>query len=175
MDDIPQDAVLVTSRALPEYGVVVGRVAAVVCEAGSATSHLATVLREARIPALFGAKGATARVHPGDMVTVDAYYGNIYAGRLEELLKAPRGGDAGVRQTRAYKVLERVLKHITPLNLLDPRGANFRPDGCRTYHDITRFAHEKAMEELFQVSAGRLDEEGARRSGEQHPPGAQHY
>ena len=94
---------------------------------------------------------------------MDAYYGNIYAGRLEELLKAPRGGDDAVRQTRAYKVLERVLKHITPLNLLDPRAANFRPDGCRTYHDITRFAHEKAMEELFQVSAGRLDEEGARR------------
>jgi pyruvate,water dikinase len=163
LDDIPQDAVLVTSRALPEYGVVVGRVAAVVCEAGSATSHLATVLREARIPALFGAKGATNRLHPEDVVTVDAYYGNIYAGRLEALLKGPRGGDDAVRQTRAYKVLQRVLKHVIPLNLLDPRAANFRPEGCRTYHDITRFAHEKAMEELFQVSAGRLDEEGARR------------
>jgi pyruvate,water dikinase len=68
-----------------------------------------------------------------------------------------------VRQTRAYKVLKRVLRHITPLNLLDPRGENFRPEGCRTFHDITRFAHEKAMEELFQLSAGRLDEEGARR------------
>jgi pyruvate, water dikinase len=163
LDEIPQDAVLVTPRALPEYGVVVGRVAAVISEAGSATSHLATVLREARVPALFGAKGATDRLHPGEMVTVDAYYGNIYAGRLEELLKAPRGGDEAVRQTRAYKVLTRVLKHITPLNLLDPRGENFRPEGCRTYHDITRFAHEKAMEELFQISAGRLDEEGARR------------
>jgi pyruvate,water dikinase len=163
LDEIPQNAVLVTPRALPEYGVVVGRVAAVISEAGSATSHLATVLREARVPALFGAKGATSRLRPGEVVTVDAYYGNIYAGRLEELLKAPRGGDDAVRQTRAYKVLKRVLIHITPLNLLDPRGENFRPEGCHTYHDITRFAHEKAMEELFQVSAGRLDEEGARR------------
>jgi len=163
LGDIPPDAVLVTGRALPEYGVVAGRVAAVVSEAGSAASHLATVLREARVPALFGAKGAMSRLHPGEVVTVDAYYGNIYAGRLEELLKAPRGGDDAVRQSRAYKVLERVLKHITPLNLLDPRAENFRPEGCRTYHDITRFAHEKAMEELFQVSAGRLEEEGARR------------
>jgi pyruvate,water dikinase len=163
LDDLPPDAVLVASRALPEYGVAVGRVAAVVCEAGSATSHLATVLREARVPALFGAKGAAARLQPGEVVTVDAYYGNIYAGRQEELLKTPRGGDDAVRQTRAYKVLGRVLTHITPLNLLDPRAPNFRPENCRTYHDITRFAHEKAMEELFQVSAGRLEGEGARR------------
>ncbi len=163
LDDIPQDAVLVTSRALPEYGVVVGRVAAMVCEAGSATSHLATVLREARVPALFGAKEAASRLRPGEVVTVDAYYGNVYAGRLEELLKAPRGGDEAVRQTRAYKVLERVLPHITPLHLLDPRAENFRPEGCTSYHDITRFAHEKAMEELFQLSSGRLDEDGARR------------
>ena len=128
-DDIPQGAVLVVSRALPEYGVVVGRVAAMVSEGGSATSHLATVLREARIPALFGAKGAASRLHPGGVVTVDAYYGNIYAGRLEELLKAPRGGDDAVRQTRACKVLASVLKHITPLNLLDPRARKLPPRG----------------------------------------------
>ncbi|HZE21797.1 MAG TPA: hypothetical protein VE082_07070, partial [Desulfobaccales bacterium] len=122
-----------------------------------------TVLREARVPALFGVKGAGTRLTPGQEVTVDAYYGNIYAGRVEELLKAPRGGDEAVRQTRAYKVLERVLRHVIPLNLLDPRAEDFRPESCRTYHDITRFAHEKAMEELFQVSTGRLDEEGTRR------------
>jgi pyruvate,water dikinase len=163
LDDLPRGAVLVIPRALPEYGVAVGRAAAVVSEAGSATSHLATVLREARVPALFGAKGAMSRLNPGEVVTVDAFYGNIYAGRVEELLKVPRGGDDAVRQTRAYKVLQRAMKHITPLNLLDPRAENFRPEGCRTYHDITRFAHEKAMEELFHVSAGRLAEDGARR------------
>jgi len=162
LEDIPAGVVLVTPRALPEYGVVTEKVAALVSEAGSATSHLATVLREARVPALFGVKGAGARLTPGQVVTVDAYYGNIYAGRVEELLKAPRGDEA-VRQTRPYKVLERLLKHIIPLNLLDPRAPDFKPENCRTYHDITRFGHEKAMEELFQVSAGRLEEDGARR------------
>jgi pyruvate, water dikinase len=162
LDDIPAGAVLVTLRALPEYGVVVEKVAAMVSEAGSATSHLATVLREARVPALFGVKGASGRLTAGAVVTVDAYYGNIYAGRVEELLKVSRRGDEAVRQTRPYKILERVLKHIIPLNLLDPRAANFQPESCRTYHDITRFGHEKAMEELFQVSGGRLEEDGAR-------------
>jgi len=163
LDQAPPGAVLVTHRALPEYGVAVGRVAAVVCETGSATSHLATVLREAKVPAVFGAKGAMRMLKPGDLVTVDAYYGNIYAGRISELLKAPKGGDAALRQSRAFRVLERTLKHITPLNLLDPRAENFRPESCRTYHDITRFAHEMAMQELFQISAGKLEEDGARR------------
>ncbi len=161
--DVPAGAVLVTSRALPEYGLAVGRVVAVVSEGGSATSHLATVLREARVPALFGARGATQLLKAGALVTVDAHYGNVYSGRVDELLKLPRGGDAVLRQSRAFKVLERVLKHVTPLNLLDPRSEDFRPESCRTYHDITRFAHEKAMTELFQGSAGRLEEDGARR------------
>ena len=160
---VPQGAVLVVPRALPEYALAVGRVAAMISEAGSLTSHLATVLREARVPALFAAKGAMERLKPGEVVTVDAYYGNVYAGRLPELLQPPRGDDALVRQTRAFRTLERVLKHVTPLNLMDPRGENFRPECCRTYHDLTRFAHEKAMEELFQLSGGALEEDGTRR------------
>ncbi len=163
LGEVPKGAVMVATQALPQYGLVAGRVAAMVCEAGSATSHLATVLREARVPALFGVKGATTGLKTGELVTVDAYYGNVYDGRMAELLKAPRGGDEVVRQSRAYKTLERVLKHITPLNLLDPRAENFRPGSCRTFHDITRFAHEKAMVELFEISGRGLEEDGARR------------
>jgi pyruvate, water dikinase len=148
---VPEGAVLVARRALPEYGAVADRVAAMVCEVGSVTSHLATVLREAGIPALFGAKGATQVLLPGAEVTVDAFYGNIYEGRQEELLKAsPK--ESLVRQSRTWRVLESVLKHITPLHLLDPRGDNFRPECCTSLHDITRFAHEKAMSEMFQIS-----------------------
>lgn len=148
---VPPGVVLVTSRALPEYGLVAGKVAAVVSEAGSTASHLATVLREAGVPALFGVKDASRLLKPGQVVTVDAYYGNIYPGRREELLTAP-AEDKFLRQTRAWQTLERLLKHITPLNLLDPRAKNFVPERCETYHDITRFAHEKAMSELFEVS-----------------------
>ena len=161
--EIPSGVVLVTGQASPEYAVAVGRAVALVSEAGSATSHLATVLREARVPAVFGAREALTLLPPGELVTVDAYYGNVYAGKVEELLKAPRGGDEVLRQSRAFKVLERALQHITPLNLVDPRAENFRPEACRTYHDITRFAHEKAMEELFQMSAGRQVADGSRR------------
>lgn len=151
MQEVPAGAVVVTKRALPEYGVLADRAAAVVCELGSVTSHLATILREAGTPALFGARDATRVLTPGAEVTVDAFYGNVYEGRQEELLEAsPKEGPA--RQSRPWKILERVLKHLTPLHLLDPRGENFRPEACTTLHDITRFAHEKAMHEMFQIS-----------------------
>jgi pyruvate, water dikinase len=147
----PAGAVLVARRALPEYGVVADRAAAMVCEAGSVTSHLATVLREAGIPAIFGAKDATRLLPASVEVTVDALYGNVYEGRIEELLKAG-AQESPAPPSRPRQALESVLQHITPLHLLDPRADNFRPECCTTLHDVTRFAHEKAMGEMFQIS-----------------------
>ena len=48
-----------------------------------------------------------------------------------------------------YTILTQALVHITPLNLTDPASPFFRPDGCRTLHDLTRFCHEKAVVEMF--------------------------
>jgi pyruvate, water dikinase len=151
LQEVPDGVVLVTRRALPEYGVLAERVAALVSEVGSVTSHLATVLREAGTPAIFGARDATRVLAPETEVTVDAFYGNVYEGRQDELLEAnPR--EAPVQQSRSWRILDRILKHLTPLHLLDPRADNFRPDCCTTLHDITRFAHEQAMSEMFRLS-----------------------
>jgi pyruvate,water dikinase len=48
-----------------------------------------------------------------------------------------------------HLTLGRVLKHIAPLHLTDPDAPNFKPEGCQTIHDITRFAHEISLRALF--------------------------
>jgi pyruvate,water dikinase len=126
-------------------------------------THLATVLREAALPALFGARRACDLLPAGETVTVDAFYGNVYRGPVEELLAAPAPDTSLVKESRPYRALRAVLEDVVPLNLTDPRASDFRPERCETYHDIVRFAHEMAMRSFFEVPEGSPEAKGAKR------------
>ncbi len=148
----PSGAILVTAQALPMWGALVGRAAAVVTEQGSVTSHLASVAREFGVPALFGVAHATTRLAPETVVTVDASGHGVYDGRLEALLMANLPAPPPLADTPVHRVLENVLGHVSPLHLLDPDSPDFRPSQCRTLHDITRFAHETSVREMFSFA-----------------------
>ncbi len=157
----PPGAVLVTAHALPMWGALVGRAAAVVTEEGSVTSHLASVAREFGVPALFGVPEATRSLAPGEVVTVDASGHAIYAGELEALLVKNQPAPSPLAATPVHRVLENVLAHVSPLHLLDPDSPEFRPSQCRTLHDITRFAHETSVREMFSFARDQTPTERA--------------
>jgi pyruvate,water dikinase len=48
-----------------------------------------------------------------------------------------------------FEMLGQALTHIAPLTLLDPSSPEFRPANVKSFHDITRFCHEKAVREMF--------------------------
>lgn len=145
----PQGAVLVASQALPKWAAVMSRAAAVVTEQGSVTGHLANVAREFGVPALHGVPRAMEVLRDGMIVTVDADGLRVYAGRVEELLaQAPKRRNL-MEGSPVHRTLLAVMRHIIPLNLIDPDSPFFRPERCQTLHDITRFAHEKSVEEMF--------------------------
>jgi pyruvate,water dikinase len=144
----PERAVLVVGQPLPRWAALLGRAAAVVAETGGVAGHLATVARELRVPAVFGA-GSLAALEDGAEVTVDAGCTAVYPGRVEPLLASAQAASSAPPDTPVRTALGRALRWIAPLNLLDPDSLGFEPSGCRTLHDITRFCHEKAVREMF--------------------------
>lgn len=144
-------SVLVVPTTSPRLAGVVGKAAAILAAAGSATGHMATVAREFHVPMLVGVPDLFARVPEGVVVTVDAWGGRIYEGPVSRLLD--RGTDGGARggSDPVRRCLQRFLDRVSPLALSDPRSPDFRVSECRSYHDIARFAHQKAMTELFLI------------------------
>ena len=145
----PEGAVLVTAFPHPGWAPLLNRAAALVTDRGGITGHLANVAREFGIPALFNTLEATTRLTPGQVVTVDADGLMVYEGRVEELLVLAGPREGLMAGTPVGETLKEVMTLITPLHLTDPGAREFSPKGCRTLHDITRFAHEISVKEMF--------------------------
>jgi len=145
---VPDGAVMVLEHPLPRWAALLGRVRAVVSEEGNIAGHLATVAREVGVPALLGV-GPAAGLEQGSLVTVDADGLAVYEGEVGSLIEGRLERPNPMVGSPVHAALMAVLEHISPLNLLDPDGADFRPASCRTLHDITRFCHEQSVREMF--------------------------
>ncbi|MFN0090285.1 MAG: phosphoenolpyruvate synthase [Acidimicrobiales bacterium] len=74
--------VLVATMTKPDWLPIMRRAAAVVTDGGGVTCHAAIVSRELGIPCIVGARTATTTLRDGEMVTVDADRGKVYAGSV---------------------------------------------------------------------------------------------
>ncbi len=153
--DFPAGAVAVARVASPQLTPILQRAAAVLTEYGSATGHLATVARELRLPAIFGVPGVLTRLPEGTEVTVDAGESTVYRGILHNLLLHGGTGMELSPTDPEYRVLRRLLRFIMPLHLVNPDSADFSPKGCRSFHDIIHFCHERAVDELAHFQERR--------------------
>ncbi len=150
--DFPEGAVLVSRTTSTRFVTVMDRAAAIITDIGGATGHMASLAREYQVPAILNTDSATRVLQQGKEITVDAFHCNIYEGRVSELIDYAALKKKTFQETNLFHTLDRVLKHIVPLHLVDPESSSFTPGNCITYHDITRFAHEKAMAEMFGMS-----------------------
>jgi len=125
---------------------------AIVTDAGSVTGHMASLAREFGVPAMLDAKKATSEIPPGEEITVDAYSGRVYLGRVPQLMALQKTRVSPMKDTPVYQTLRRVADWIVPLNLVNPRAVNFTPEFCKTLHDVMRLVHEFSYKEMFQIS-----------------------
>jgi len=149
--EFPAGAILVAKFASPIMAKVMMRANGIITDVGSATGHLATIAREFRVPCILNTGNATRLLTAGQEITIDAEENVIYQGEVKEL-RSYNLVEENIEETFEYRLLRRVLKKIAPLHLLDPSEKNFVATACQSLHDITRFVHEKTVEELIDLN-----------------------
>jgi pyruvate,water dikinase len=148
----PQGAVLVAKHTSTKYVTVMNKASAIISDTGGTVGHMASLTREFQVPAILDTEVATNIIKDGQELTVDAINCNIYEGHVKELEKFAEKKEEPFKGTQLFKTLEKVLKWVVPLHLVDPESERFKPEFCKTLHDITRFCHEIGMREMFTIT-----------------------
>jgi pyruvate,water dikinase len=149
---VPENCILVARSASPEYAKFMDSLNGIITDFGSPASHLASVAREFGVPAVFGTRVATQVIRAGMDITLTAENATVYQGLISSIRASGRSGKKAIFESPMSLRLRAVLDDISPLNLTDPESPDFSPEGCRTLHDIVRFAHEKAVQAMFGMA-----------------------
>jgi pyruvate,water dikinase len=152
LEAFPHGAIMLARHTSPRYASIMHKARGIITDVGSPTGHMATLAREYRVPTLVNTEVATSLLRTGDEITLDATQNTVYRGHISALDRFELIQEEVFEDSYEYRLLRRVLKHISPLNLVNPQSEDFVPAACRTCHDITRYIHEKAVEELIHLS-----------------------
>jgi pyruvate,water dikinase len=151
-DSVPLNAILIVENIPASLILLLPRCSGVIATHGSVASHFSTICRELGIPLIVGAAEIKEKIRPREQITMDAAHRNIYLGSDELPSLFPKA--SSTRKNHPYfQRLQAILDFITPLSVLDPESDDFRPDGCRSFHDIVRFAHEKGVQAMFAIGS----------------------
>ncbi len=151
LKNFPSGSILVARHDSSQFIKVMPKASAIITDIGTPTSHMSNVAREFQVPTIVNTGSGTSLLNAGDEITVDAEDNVIYAGIVKELLRYRITKDVSLMETDEFRLLQKMLRYITPLNLIDPLMDDFIPENCKTFHDIIRFIHEKAVAELVDV------------------------
>lgn len=155
LTDFPRGAILVARNDSPQFVRVMPYAAAIITDSGNATSHMASISREFRVPTVVNTGNATALLEPGKVITLKADDEGgmaLYQGMARDIIDRRHDSFIRLEELFEYRRQKYILKFIAPLNLVNPFTDDFVPERCRTFHDILRFIHEKSMWQLIDTS-----------------------
>ena len=147
----PPGGIIISKTADPRLAILLKKASGIISLQGHVTAHLATVARELNIPSLFGVPDIS--IENGTIITLDASNKVIYEGRVERLLNT---ADEKKEMSPTAILLRGILKDIAALNVPNPVNSNTQALKCRTIHDIVRFVHQTAIEEMFKTCDNKV-------------------
>jgi pyruvate,water dikinase len=147
LDRVPSRAILVTTNPSPYLVAAMDKISGLVTVVGGNASHLATLARELGLPTVVGMTGAD-ELPANRQVTLDAGKGVIYDGNHPEWVSDQPESPAAAGNTIDESV-RKMIYPIVHLDVIHPSDPEFTAQNCHTLHNILRFIHQKAMEEIF--------------------------
>jgi pyruvate,water dikinase len=144
---VQEGSILVLPVATPEIATLLSSMAGCISETGNPAGHAASLLREWKVPSLFGLKDALNVLEEGEVIGLDATQRKVYRGTPWPEPTEKRESRDPVQASCWDE--DPLCRRIFPLRLTDPASPRFRAEGCSSLHDIIRFVHEKAVESLF--------------------------
>ncbi len=150
-DSTPTGALLVVPQLLPDCVRLLPRVCGVLVERGTVTGHAASILREFRVPSLFGVADALTTLTSGQVVSLDVASRSVFDGVLWPKLQGQLPVTLLGRHTTG-------LPDVLAGKLTKLSGSLFMGTwACQSLHDVIRFAHEMAIQSMFEIGDRLLD------------------
>ena len=152
--NFPSGGILVIKKTSPELTRILHKASGLIADIGNTTGHLAIIARELRIPVIVNTNNATEVLSNGMTITIDANENKVYKGVAKDLIdnyKSDSITENFFMKSPMHRIWLNISKLIIPLNLTDPGSSEFSPENCQTMHDVTRFAHEYSMREMFSL------------------------
>jgi pyruvate, water dikinase len=149
----PESAIVIIRRASPEIVEVLPRIAGLIAERGNLAGHAATLLREFKVPSVLQMADAFGRITAGETISLDASQFTVYRGALWPAAPV----QIALAERYRARSNDALSRRLLTLHLLDVGAFSFRPGGCKSAHDVLRFCHERAVEAMFALQDGDLE------------------
>ena len=105
LEKVKKGDVMVTTMTTPDMVPAMQKAAAIVTDEGGLTCHAAIVSREMGIPCIVGTGNATKILKDGQIITVHATHGNVYAGKIEEKVQVQQAATQRLITATKIKVI----------------------------------------------------------------------
>jgi pyruvate, water dikinase len=150
----PDGGILVVEHDSYSWAALLDRAAGLIVQEGFLGSRLASICREFGKPALFNVPECMEKLEDVETVTLCADTGLVYAGTVAELLVHAAAPRDFLPQSTVYAALKEIIAHTAPLTIM-PDTPDFRATNCKTFHDIARYCHEKAVSAMFSLGSAK--------------------